>query len=295
MIPKFSVLRAIRVVGDAWVLRILHEAFRGTTRFSDWQANLGIPPTVLSNRLDSLVACGILGKTGTGRRNEYVLDEAGLDLWEVLLAIRSWEISTQPGKDHVRPFLTHLTCGETCEPVLCCSSCTGTLTPFNTFAQKGPGAGFEAKSTTQSRRRGAAALRQETELSINTETLLCLGDSWTPAIIATAFRGFHRFSEFESYLGIPPLLLSERLKELVSMGVLTRKMKDGSEGVRLTQKGLALFPYISMLAKWGDTWLDDGSGVPLTFHHHDCGCQYTPVFRCSKCNGRLHRRQIKLA
>ena len=123
------------------------------------------------------------------------------------------------------------------------------------------------------------------------------GDMWSPAIIASAFRGARRFNDLVSYLRIPPLVLSMRLKELLALGVLQRKSVEDSErydAFHLTKKGFDLFPYIAMLAKWGDQWCDDASGVPLVFHHRTCGHKYTPNYRCSACGGRVTRSEVRL-
>ena len=299
MIPRFSVVKAIQVVGDAWLLKILARIYRGERRFVELQAALGIPKGALTSRLDQMVQDGILRRVpinGT-KRYEYRLDEAGLDLWEVLLAIREWSLKWSPDRLHARDIMIHEDCGQEAHPILCCSSCAGPLTPFNTFAKSGPGAGMDARPTPVARRRGAAALRTADDGNAEDATMLIFGDRWTPAIIATCFRGLSRFSEIQAYLLIPPMILSGRLNELVELGVLRRRSVadgQGPEEVRLTRKGLDIFPYISMLAKWGDRWLSDEHGVPLTFHHNDCGCQYTPVFRCSNCNQPLRRSRIRL-
>ena len=296
-IPKFSVFRALRIVGDAWSLRIITEAFRGTRRFSDWQSALGIPKAVLSRRLQDLVDAGIFYRQSgdTAPRGEYRLAEAGLALWEILLAIREWQLEWYPNEPGMHRVLRHTTCGNVSRLVLTCSSCAQPLTPFNTQANAGPGSGTEMPKKTHARRRGTAALESVSGTTGDQHILQIFGDAWTPAIIATCFRGLRRFTELENYLNIPPFILSGRLKELVAVGILSRQSDSGGHArFHLTQKGLGLFPYISMLAKWGDRWLDDGTGVPLIFHHVDCGCQYTAVFRCSACSCRLNRREVQL-
>lgn len=52
--------RAIRSIGDGWTLLILREALCGVERFDAMHDDLGIPRSVLAERLSKLVAEGIL-------------------------------------------------------------------------------------------------------------------------------------------------------------------------------------------------------------------------------------------
>ncbi|WP_204114510.1 winged helix-turn-helix transcriptional regulator [Shimia biformata] len=298
-LPRFSILKAIQVVGDAWSLKILVRIFHGCRRFAELQTSLQISKSALTSRLDQMIGHGLLRRApieGT-KRFEFRLDEAGLDLWEVLLAISEWELKWFPEHSTARPQLFHHDCGEVVRPILTCNACMTDLTPFNTLAKPGPGAGFEQWAPPQSRRRGNAALRSGDGSGEESHTLLIFGDRWTPAILATCFRGMTRFNAIESYLKIPPAVLAGRLNDLETLGVLRRRpVEDGEsqEEFRLTRKGLEIFPYIAMLAKWGDKWMTDHHGAPLTFHHSVCNCQYTPLFRCSCCNMPLRRTRVEL-
>ena len=88
-----SVARFLEVLGDWWTLLIIREAFLGTRRFADFEAELGISKNILSSRLAHLVAHGVLEKidAGThGKRFEYRLTAMGKDLITVLTAARQW-------------------------------------------------------------------------------------------------------------------------------------------------------------------------------------------------------------
>ena len=68
--------RSIDLIGEWGSLMILREAFGGTTRFDDFQKQLGICRNLLSTRLKKLVEGGILERqavSADGRRQEYVL------------------------------------------------------------------------------------------------------------------------------------------------------------------------------------------------------------------------------
>src|SRR4051812_49617123 len=72
---RCSVAGTLTVVGEKWSLLVLREAFLGVRRFAEFQANLGAPKAVLSDRLATLVERGILRRVphqaeGGGQRPE---------------------------------------------------------------------------------------------------------------------------------------------------------------------------------------------------------------------------------
>jgi len=88
-----SVARSLELIGDWWTLLIIREAFYGTRRFGEFQANLGIAPNILANRLAKLVEHGILhiaSATAGGKALDYRLTPKGLDLFPVIVAIAQW-------------------------------------------------------------------------------------------------------------------------------------------------------------------------------------------------------------
>ncbi len=92
---RCSVARAAGVVGDAWTVLVLRDLFNGIRRFDDLTAHLGIARNVLTRRLGTLVAEGIVVKVpyrdpGSRERHEYRLTEAGKDLRPIILAMLAW-------------------------------------------------------------------------------------------------------------------------------------------------------------------------------------------------------------
>ena len=90
-----SIARTLDVVGEKWSLLVLREVALGTRRFAGIQEATGAPPAVLTDRLRSLVALGVLAtrdyrEPGARLRQEYVLTEAGRDLQPVLTALKDW-------------------------------------------------------------------------------------------------------------------------------------------------------------------------------------------------------------
>ena len=92
---RCSVAGTLSVIGEKWSLLVLREAFLGVRRFADFQRNLGAPKAVLSERLGTLVAAGILARVpyqaeGERQRHEYRLTDKGRDLYPTLVALRQW-------------------------------------------------------------------------------------------------------------------------------------------------------------------------------------------------------------
>ena len=85
-----SVARPLGVVGERWTLLILRDAFNGVRRFEDFQESLGIARNILTDRLQTLVAQGVLEKRRYQEhpeRFEYRLTAKGRDLFPVLVAL----------------------------------------------------------------------------------------------------------------------------------------------------------------------------------------------------------------
>ncbi len=98
---RCPIARSLDVLGEKWTLMIVRDALTGATKFSDFQASLGLPRDVLAARLDTLVDSGVLVrrayKPDVGRtRHEYVLTSAGRELSLVLLALGDWADRNRP-------------------------------------------------------------------------------------------------------------------------------------------------------------------------------------------------------
>jgi DNA-binding HxlR family transcriptional regulator len=88
-----SVARALAEVGERWSLLIVREAIMGSRRFDEFHTRLGIARNILTDRLTSLVAAGVLAKTPSIenlRIYDYVLTEKGRDLLGVVAALMHW-------------------------------------------------------------------------------------------------------------------------------------------------------------------------------------------------------------
>ena len=121
---------------------LLRQAFAGVRRFEDFQSTLGLSRPVLADRLRRLSDAGVLERRAyrdTQRtRHEYRLTEKGLDLYPVLMALRTW------GDKYLAPdgaFVeyTHRGCGGHAHVRLECDVCGEPLTARDVEAAPGPG------------------------------------------------------------------------------------------------------------------------------------------------------------
>jgi DNA-binding HxlR family transcriptional regulator len=90
-----SLAKTLGTLGDRWTLLILREAFYGVRRFDAMHRDLGLPRTILSERLAKLVETGMLEKlpyqeAGKRTRHEYRLTGKGADLFPALIALMEW-------------------------------------------------------------------------------------------------------------------------------------------------------------------------------------------------------------
>jgi DNA-binding HxlR family transcriptional regulator len=84
---------AVRQIGDSWSMLIVWAALQGTTRFDNFQSDLGVALNILTNSLANLVDVGILVKRPVqsgARRLEYRVTGKGEALRPALEMIKGW-------------------------------------------------------------------------------------------------------------------------------------------------------------------------------------------------------------
>ncbi|MEQ5971445.1 transcriptional regulator [Serratia liquefaciens] len=133
------VARTLDVIGDWWSLLIVRDAFDGVRRFSEFQKGLGMAKNILSTRLRTLVAQGILeiapASDGSAYQ-EYILTDKGRALFPVIVGLRQW------GEDHLfveqeaHSTLVESDSGQPIPRMTPTGSVGQTLTPLNTRVVK---------------------------------------------------------------------------------------------------------------------------------------------------------------
>jgi DNA-binding HxlR family transcriptional regulator len=123
-----------------------------------------------------------------------------------------------------------------------------------------------------------------------------VGDPWTLLILRDAHYGLRRFEEFHTSLGLSRNILSERLNRLAERGLLSKVVYQ-EHPVRaeyhLTSSGDEFFAVLVAMVNWGDRWLDQGAGAPITLHHTQCDHDVEAAVVCTFCRATIHSSDIQ--
>jgi DNA-binding HxlR family transcriptional regulator len=114
------IARSLERVGEWWSILILRDAFKGVSRFDQFQKSLGIAPNMLTRRLNTLVESGLLERrlySEKPPRHEYVLTARGRDFRPVLWALMAWGNKHFPPEGQTVAVVDAET-GEQVDPVL---------------------------------------------------------------------------------------------------------------------------------------------------------------------------------
>jgi DNA-binding HxlR family transcriptional regulator len=87
-----------------------------------------------------------------------------------------------------------------------------------------------------------------------------IGKRWTGAVVKALLPSAARFNQLLAGIpGISDRVLTERLRELESEGIVERLVDPGPPvrvSYRLTNRGRALEPVLSAVAAWAESWLE---------------------------------------
>jgi DNA-binding HxlR family transcriptional regulator len=136
------IARSLDETGDWWSMLILRSAFMGVRRFQDFEERLGIAPTTLARRLETLAEHELLARrtySERPHREEYELTPKGLDFLPVLLTLAAW------GNRWLAPEGVAIECvdpktGRHVEPIVVDRETGRELKPGTVALRAGPGA-----------------------------------------------------------------------------------------------------------------------------------------------------------
>ncbi len=90
------------------------------------------------------------------------------------------------------------------------------------------------------------------------------GKRWTGPIVSVLMQQPVHFADLRRAIpGISERMLSDRLSELGTAGLVVREVDEGPPlrvSYRLTQAGAAMEPALKELGRWAETHLKDGGG-----------------------------------
>jgi DNA-binding HxlR family transcriptional regulator len=118
--------QTMSILGNRWGFAVLVAAFVGTTRFTDFQTQLGAPPGSIADRLQIFRANNVLA--AAGGRTAYLLTEKGRAFFPVLIFALQWAQQWFYAPEGPAVLLTHTGCGHRFSAVLVCDQCGGRLT-----------------------------------------------------------------------------------------------------------------------------------------------------------------------
>jgi DNA-binding HxlR family transcriptional regulator len=126
-----SVARTLEVVGERWTLLIVRDALMGICRFDEFRRRLGIAASVLSVRLDMLLAAGIIERLpyhSRPVRYEYHLTAKGHELAVIVFSLMRWGDRHLAGESGPPVTTHHSGCGGEVASRLVCEDCAAELT-----------------------------------------------------------------------------------------------------------------------------------------------------------------------
>jgi DNA-binding HxlR family transcriptional regulator len=286
------VARAFALIGDAWTLLILREAFYGVRRFSLWRERLAIPPTVLTDRLQRLTSAGVFTQDPVSR--DYRLSAMGRDLYGIAILQGQWERDYARSSYQERYALQFFDrgSGASIRPGVLNREHGSAIDRRRVHFAAGPGLTPIAPPTTRRRRsRNPTTSRPVLERSVE-----IMGDYWSLALISAQFFRVRRFDEFGPATGIASNILADRLPRLVEARILDRVVYQHAPirfEYRLAEAGRGLFPLIMAIHGWSERWLCPADASPLTLFDGATGERITPVV-CDLNSGRaLDPRQVR--
>jgi DNA-binding HxlR family transcriptional regulator len=285
-----SVFSAVETIGDAWSWMVLNEGIvDGISRFDAFQRRLGIARSTLSARLTRLCASGLMERY----EQEYRLTEMGDDFLACIMTAMAWgERWCNEGAGEARVRASHRGCADRIRGELRCEKCRALVHARDVSFDRRPLP--MAELPLQRQRTPNLALLQRVYPSSVAATLRVTGDRWSALLIRESFYESTRFDDFQQRLSIATNILTQRLRRLVDLGILTRtvyRQRPPRHEYRLTEKGLDLYPVpLSMLA-WGDRWVFAGR-PPVRLTHDKCRRPLTPILTCSACTKPISRADI---
>ncbi|MEM7704601.1 MAG: helix-turn-helix domain-containing protein [Pseudomonadota bacterium] len=285
-----SIWRALDLLGDWATLLTLEGYWLGARRFSELQTLTGLPKTVLSSRLKTLVGADLLRRHAYSvrpPRSEYRGTKKLMDLFPAALAMFQWEQRWGHKDSKWVITLTHKMCGETMVPLTVCGHCHQDLSARDCAWTAGPSADLIHAGYARRRRRSDQTPVRSGLLDTCFQTI---GDRWSGLILHSVFCGINRYDDLLGATRAASNILSDRLKWLCQAKILRRLAYQNAPArfaYRLSDRGRELYPILVALLTWGNRWYPAAEGPPILLSHRTCGEPLKLAFVCSACRQPL--------
>ena len=108
--------KAMGILGSRPAMLVMREAYYGTRRFDDFVSRVEVAPATAAAHLHTLTEAGLLRRqpyrpeSGGRTRDEYVLTEAGTDLFAIVAGLFEWGRRYTDASQALE--LAHASCGQ---------------------------------------------------------------------------------------------------------------------------------------------------------------------------------------
>jgi DNA-binding HxlR family transcriptional regulator len=126
------------------------------------------------------------------------------------------------------------------------------------------------------------------------KSLELVGDRWTLLLVRDLLRGPRRFQDLQQSLaGIPPNVLSDRLKLMEEHALVTRRFYSDHPpraDYALSERGRELSLVVGALAAWGSRHVYRQTELV----HAECGHAVRIEYVCPRCAGRVRGATVEV-
>ena len=125
--------------------------------------------------------------------------------------------------------------------------------------------------------------------------LTLIGDRWSMLVLRDVQRGFARYDQIRTSLGIAPNILARRLTALTDAGLLEKRrysQRPPRDEYRLTEKGRDFLPILAAIGAWGSK--HNGGGALTRQIDVETGEAIRPVVIDANTGAPLGTRELRL-
>jgi DNA-binding HxlR family transcriptional regulator len=129
-----------------------------------------------------------------------------------------------------------------------------------------------------------------------TDALALVGRPYALLVVREMRYGRTRFTDLAAGTGAPRDVLTRRLRELESTGIIERRRyseRPPRDEYLLTEAGSELHPVLLQLKEWGDRHINPGA-EPVIFEH-TCGAEFHATTVCEACRKPIGTGDLTVA
>ena len=276
-----AVGKMLGIVGDEWTCLVANEVLLGARSRAEVTDRLPVSNFILSSRLHRLETEQMLVRRGRGT---WAPTSKLVSLWGMLVGIWDWERRWVPGREEALDEIRHATCGEVLVPVVTCRACHAEVVRRSVQAEFGPSGAWSRSVPEGGSRRRWTGSRITTQAGLYPEAMSLFGNRWSAALLGASFMGLERYADFEVALGAPPVVVSARLHQFVSLGIMAQsEAEDRGTLYHLTDKGWEFHRVVLQAMAWAQHWYTSPEGLAVLQRHEPCGSDFRPRIVCRSC------------